>query len=92
MVYNYQRTPRAQKYRDYSDDALNKAVEAVKIGLSHQKGAIKFGISRATINRAVNVKTTTSSLCFSPQTHTIYTVSGCCILQPLKNQMVPDFR
>ena len=54
MVCNYQRCPGARKYKDYSEGSLEKAVEAVRKGLSCRKAAIEFGIARATLNRAVS--------------------------------------
>lgn len=44
---------------DYSEDSPNKAVEAMKNALSYRKAAIQFGISRATMTRAVSGKSIT---------------------------------
>lgn len=56
MVHTYKRMPGACKYKDYTGDQLDKAIEAVRNGTSLRKAAEEFGVSRCSINRAINVK------------------------------------
>ncbi|XP_039275824.1 uncharacterized protein LOC120349519 [Nilaparvata lugens] len=46
----------ARKYKDFSSQQLEKAVEAVKSGLSLRKAQEKFGVPRCSINRAITGK------------------------------------
>lgn len=55
MPRNPKRHPGARKYKDYSKESLQKAIEAVNSGKSTlRKAAEEFGISRATISRRIN--------------------------------------
>lgn len=56
MVRTYKRMPGARKYKDYTEDQLDKAIEAVRNGTSLRKAAEEFGVSRCSINRAINLK------------------------------------
>jgi plasmid maintenance system antidote protein VapI len=54
MVTRSRRIVGARKYKDYSDDAKKRAVEAVSNGSSVREAAKLFGVSKSSINRAVN--------------------------------------
>lgn len=56
MMRNQTRAVGARKYRDFLSEQLEKAVEAVKSGVSLRKAEEKFGIQRCFINRAVRGK------------------------------------
>ena len=57
MPRKYKRPVGAQKYKDYTDDTLEKAVDEVKKGVSLRQAAQKFGISRCALTEAVRGKT-----------------------------------
>lgn len=53
MVRNQTRAVGSRKYRDFSSEQFEKAVEAVKSGISLRKAEEQFGIPRCSLNRAV---------------------------------------
>ncbi|XP_072392346.1 uncharacterized protein [Diabrotica undecimpunctata] len=58
MVRTQKRILGSRKYRNFSEEQLHKAVEAVRSGISLRKAENKFGIPRCSINRAINGKNT----------------------------------
>lgn len=56
MVRNQKRAVGARKYKDFSQQQLEKAVEAVKSGMSLRKAQDKFGVPRCSINRKIKGK------------------------------------
>lgn len=56
MVRNQTRAIGARKYKDFSPEQLEKAVEAVKLGMSLRKAEEKFGVPRCSINRKIKGK------------------------------------
>jgi hypothetical protein len=58
MVRDQKRAIGARKYKDFSPQQLEKAVEAVKSGMSLRKAQDKFGVPRCSINRAITGKHT----------------------------------
>ncbi|KAJ8953873.1 hypothetical protein NQ314_007189 [Rhamnusium bicolor] len=51
MVRNYERVPGSRTYRDFTEENLEDALEAVRAGMSKKMAAQTYGISRATIAR-----------------------------------------
>ncbi|KAI4472185.1 helix-turn-helix psq domain [Holotrichia oblita] len=47
------RTPGARTYRDYSEEAMLEAIEAVKAGMSKKLAAETFGVERTTFGRRI---------------------------------------
>lgn len=58
MVRTQKKVLGSRKYRNFSNDQLIKAVEAVRSGLSLRKAEEQFGVPRCSINRAINGKNT----------------------------------
>lgn len=58
MPRAYKRTVGSLKYKDYSNESLQKAVEAVKNGTSIRQASLEFGPSRATIRKILDGGTT----------------------------------
>ncbi|KAI4460651.1 hypothetical protein MML48_5g00008305 [Holotrichia oblita] len=52
-VRTYERTPRARTYRDYLEEAMREAIEAVKAGMSKKLAAATFGVERTTLGRRI---------------------------------------
>lgn len=57
MVRNYQKPARSRKYKHYSEDTLERAVETVKNGLPIRKASENFGISRCALSAAIVINT-----------------------------------
>ena len=56
MPREYIRKAGSRAYQEYTEDALDKAVEAVKGGLSTRKAEQRFGIPRRTIGNKLKGK------------------------------------
>lgn len=53
MVRNYQRTPGAKPYQDYSEENMEKAIQAVGAGMSKKLAAVTYQVPRTTLIRKV---------------------------------------
>lgn len=58
MARAFKRTVGSRKYKDYSNESLQKAVEAVKNGTSIRQASLQSGPSRATIKKILDGGTT----------------------------------
>lgn len=56
MPRAFKRTVGSRKYKDYSNESLQKAVEAVKNGTSLRQASLESGPSRATIKKILDGK------------------------------------
>lgn len=54
MPRTYKRALGSRKYKDYSQEKLQQAVEAVRNGASVRQASLEFGPSRATITKILN--------------------------------------
>lgn len=58
MVRNYQRTPGSKPYRNFREEDMEKAVQAVRNGMSQKTAAQTYKVPRITLGRRVHEKHT----------------------------------